>query len=208
MADISGNIEVATGGTTVTVGEAVGVLPCQWYVAIVRNNTEKQCACKLQKMGYECYVPTQTETHQWRNGTRNVVERIVLPSMVFVHITEQQRRTLVVGMPFVKRFLTDRGRKADRYGKHPVAVIPDEQIRRFMFILENSDSPVVFETAHIRLGDRVRIVRGGLMGMEGNVVRDEDNTTYFTINIAILGVAKVMVKREDLEILDNRTITI
>lgn len=203
MTDSNGNIDVATGGAKATVGDAVGVQSRQWFVAIVVNNTEKQCAMKLRKMGFESYVPTQAETRQWRNGTRNVVDRIVLPSLVFVHVTEDERRTEVVNLPFVKRFLTDRGRKADSYGKHPVAVIPDAQIRRFMFILENADSPVIFDTSHIRLGDRVRIVRGGLMGLEGNVVRGEDGATYFAVNIDILGMAKVTVKREDIELINN-----
>lgn len=203
MTENNGNSGVATGAATAVVGDAVGMPSRQWYVAIVGNNTEKQCAQKLQRLGFECYVPTQTEMRQWRNGKRNTVERIVLPAVVFVHTTETERRTVVVRQPYVKRFFTDRGRKADQYGKHPVAVIPDVQIRRLMFILDNADSPVMFDSAHIRLGDRVRILRGGLMGLEGNVVRGNDGATYFAVSIDLLGVAKVTVRREDLELINN-----
>lgn len=186
--------------TAPKVGDAVGMEKTSWYVAIVSNNTEKQCAKRLEKLGYECYVPTQTETRQWRNGTINEVERIVLPTLLFVLTTEKSRSTHIVNLPFIKSFLTDRSRKTNSFGKHPFAVIPNEQIQRLKYILNNADSPVEITSETFHLGDKVRIARGGLMGMEGHIINCDTPSTYFAIQIDFLGIAKVMVRMEDLEL--------
>ena len=89
------------------VGDAVGIPGRQWYVAFVGQNTEKSCREKLQRLGYDCYVATQDEIHQWRNGRRHHVERVVISTIVFVHATEDERRD-IVNLPFIKYFMTDK----------------------------------------------------------------------------------------------------
>lgn len=178
-------------------GDAVGVPTRHWYVAIVGNNTEKQCAKKLCDLGYECYVPTQTETRLWRNGTRKVVDRILLPAMVLTCVTEPERRQ-VVSLSYVKRFLSNRASATDAFGKHRVATIPDDQVERLKFMVGNADEPVEFEPAAYRLGDRVRIARGRLQGIEGHIVECGEET-YFALRVEMLGLAKVRVRPEDLE---------
>jgi len=190
--------KVCRGTTTQKVDEAVGVQKICWFVAIVNNKAERQCARKLENLGYECYVPTQAETHQWRNGTRKVVDRIILPSMVFIRTTERERKQQIVTLPYINRFLPNRASSKDAYGKHPIAVIPDKQMQRLKFVLGHADAPVEFEPVTFNLGDRVRVVRGGLIGAEGYVVECGDDT-YFAIRVDFLGVAKVRVMRDDIE---------
>lgn len=43
------------------VGSAVGVDKRYWFIAIVKNNTEKSAAQKLHKAGYDCFVATQKD---------------------------------------------------------------------------------------------------------------------------------------------------
>lgn len=184
---------------TQKVGDAVGVQKRHWFVAIVNNNTEKQCASKLEGNGYECYVPTQSETRLWRNGVRKVVDRIILPCMLLVHVTETERKEIVM-LPYVSRFLTNCANSKDAFGKHPIATIPEEQIARLKFMLGHAEAPVEIEPSTFRLYDNVRIIRGGLAGAEGNIVECGD-ATYFAIRVDFLGVAKVKVKSEDLELI-------
>lgn len=172
----------------------------RWYVAIVNNRSEKLCATKLEKLGVECYVPTQAEIHRWQSGAKRIVERVLLPAMVLVRVTEVERKSTIVNFPYIKRFMPNRACIANAYGKHPVAVIPDEQINRLKFVLGNTNAPIEFEQTSLGLGDKVRVARGGLMGMEGNIIECPDNgDAYFAIRVDFLGVAKVRVTREDLE---------
>lgn len=183
--------------TTPKVAEAVGVQKNCWFVGLVNNNTEKQCARKLEQLGYECFVPAQAETRLWRNGARKVVDRILLPCMLLIHATEAERKK-IVNLPYISRFMTNRAGATDPFGKHPIAVIPESQIARLKFMLGHSDEPVEFEPSSFRLYDKVRITRGGLAGAEGHIVECGD-TTFFAIRVDFLGVAKVKVKYEDLE---------
>lgn len=185
--------------TTLGVGDAVGIQSPKWYVAFVGHNTEKACREKLQKLGYESYVATQEEIHEWKNGRKKKVERVVISTLLFVRVTEKQRRE-VVNLPFIKYFLTDKARSANDFGHHPLAVIPDSQMQQLRFMLFNADGPVNFITDHLRLGDHIRVARGSLKGLEGNVVRYKDGASYLVAQIESLGYAMIKVAIEDVEI--------
>ena len=86
------------------VDGAVGVPEVKWFVAIVNSRHEKSVAEKLQTTGLETYVATQKEMRVWANGRRKIIDRIVIPSMVFVKCTEQQRRQ-IVNLPYVNRLI-------------------------------------------------------------------------------------------------------
>lgn len=191
-----------TETTAQKVDDAVGVPKNYWFVAIVGNKTERQCAKKLESLGYECYVPTQEEIHEWKNGVRKIIERVIIPVVVFLHTTDTERKQNIVKLPYIKRFLPNHAGAKDKFGRHPIAIIPDNQIQRLRYILGNADSSVEFEQISFRLGDKVRVIRGGLITMEGNIVECTDKTdAYFAIRVDCLGVAKVRVKREDLELI-------
>lgn len=195
------NADIHTSTTAMKVGDAVGVGSANWYIAIVNNNTEKQCAKKLQKLGYECYVPTQTETRKWRTGVRKVVDRIVLPSLVFIRTTETERRHTIVNLSYVKRFMTDKAGLRDAFGKHPVAVIPNRQIELLRFMLGNAESAVTIESPPLKLGDKVRVFRGGLIGLEGYVDRIVDEQAKIYILVDCLGCACVEIDKVSLELI-------
>jgi len=182
---------------TPKVGDAVGVENREWYVAIVSNNTEKQCAKKLQLLGFDCYVPTQKETRVWRTGVRNVIDRIVIPARIFVQATEKERKDYIAHLSYVKSFVVNHC-KRNKYGKHPVAIIPEEQLQRLKFVLGNADNSIEFEPKAFNLGDKVRVVRGSLTGIEGHIINC-DNNTFFAIQVEFLGAAKMIVQKDDLE---------
>ena len=185
--------------TMVNVGDAVGVECPQWYVAFVGHNTEKACRDKLLKLGYESYVATQEEIHEWKNGRKKNIERVVISTLIFVRVTEKQRRE-VVNLPFIKFFLTNKARSVDSFGHHPLAVIPDIQMQKLRFMLFNSEEPVNFVTERLRLGDHIRVARGSLKGLEGNVVRYKDGASYLVAQIESLGYAMMKIAIEDVEI--------
>ena len=62
----------------------------KWYVAYVLSRHEKKTAERLTKMGIENFLPVQEEIRQWAHR-RQKVTRVVIPMMIFVHATPQER---------------------------------------------------------------------------------------------------------------------
>lgn len=168
-----------------------------WFVAIVNHNSERLTSEKLGALGYECYVPTQVVVRKYANGRRKKVERVLIPSMVFIRCTEKERLQ-AVNHPSVFRFLTDRAGSLNRYGK-PVAIIPEKQMADLMFMLGHSDAPVDFVEREYCVGDRVRVIRGGLKGLEGIVRKTADGTAKLVILLDVLGGASVAIDPGELD---------
>lgn len=187
------------GNDRINAGDAVGVSSKHWFVAIVNNNTERQCSVKLGKLGYECYIPIQTETRIWRNGRKKDINRIIFPAMIFIHVTEGERKQIVT-FPFIKRFMTNGAGKKAEIQKSPIAIIPDEQLETLRFMLDNSDAPVTIESAPMHLGDQVRIIRGKLQGLEGNIIYCKDGSVCIVIQIDLFGCAKIKIDKDYLEL--------
>lgn len=182
------------------VGSAVGVAKSNWFVAVVKNNTEKAVLERMLKLGYECYVPIQKEIRIWRNGKRAIVDRVVIPSLVFIHCTEAVRRD-VVSLPFIIRFLTNRAGSSPEGLNKPLAIIPDGQIRTLQFMVGNSDTPVTFTPCIYRQGDKIRVIRGNLKGLEGEVQIVDDRHSELSVVIGLLGSAKLTIDTVDVELI-------
>ncbi|WP_289857088.1 UpxY family transcription antiterminator [uncultured Muribaculum sp.] len=182
------------------VDGAVGVDKKHWFVAVVNHNTEKVSAEKLMKQGYECYVATQKETKVWRNGKRVQADRVVINSIIFIYCTEKERRT-VVSYPYIFRFLTNRASASSESGGS-VAVIPDVEIKKLKFMLGSSDTPVEMVDRSYGKGDKVRIVRGGLRGMEGEVLVSNNGKSELLVHFDMLGSAKCAINLVDVEPVD------
>ncbi len=180
------------------VGDAVGVESSKWFVAIVKNNTEKSVQERLTKSGHETYVATQKVIRVWKNGRKAKVDKVLLPSMVFVKCTEPERKE-IVALPFISRFMTNKAGAAKEGMTKPLAVIPQEQIDTLRFMLGQSDVPVNFVDTPYRPHDRVVVVRGNLRGLEGEVVKTTDGKSELIIRVDILGCAQVTINAVDLE---------
>lgn len=170
------------------VGDAVGVSERKWFVAIVGTNTEKATAGKLEQLGYESYVAKQNVMRVWKNGRRAKVDKVVIPSVVFVRCTEKERRTIVT-FPFISRFMTNRAGVSATGLNKPLAIVPQEQIDLLRFMLGQSDIPVTFTDAPFQCHDRVVVVRGGLKGIEGEVIHADEGTSEVIVRIDALGAA-------------------
>lgn len=185
--------------TTVPVGVdgAVGVPDAKWFVAIVNSRHEKAVGGKLAEIGLEAYVATQKELRVWKNGRRKIIDRVVIPSIVFVHCTEPQRRQIVT-LPYICRFLVNRTADSSGLNK-PVAVISDAEIKKLKFMLGQSDNPVEFVPVQFRVHDNVHVVRGILRGLEGEIRENSDGTHTLVVSLPLLGGATVRIQPTDVE---------
>ncbi len=179
-------------------GGAVGMKQNRWFVALVKQNTEKSSGEKLTRLGYHCYVPVQNEMRIWKNGRKTVVSRVVIPSVVFVRCTENNRKE-IVNLPYISRFMTNKAGIVTQAGHKPIASIPDEQIDRLQFMLGNSDTPVSFSAIPYKRGDIVRVIRGKLLGLVGEVQKIDDKHSELTVCLDFLGYASLAIETINVE---------
>lgn len=170
---------------------AVGVSEPQWFIAIVKNNTELSVRDKLQKRGIESYVPTQLKLIISTSGRKKDKVQVVIPSIIFINCSEEQRKE-IVGLPYIHRFMINNSGTPDKFNHRPLAIVPNDQIKKLKFMVGNTDESVEFRPLGVKLGDTVEIVRGGLKGLIGNV-ENTDNATWFMIRIDTLGYASVKI---------------
>lgn len=178
---------------------AVGVASADenWYVAIVRSRAEKIAAEQLRATGIDTYIATQEELHVWKNGRRKNVLRVVIPSIVFVRCTEARRREIVT-MPCIQRFMVNRSASSGTL-RSPLAIIPPMQMQRLMFMLGHAESPVQFTPTAYRAGDAVRVIRGQLRGLQGQILQDAEGAHILAIGLDLLGGATVHIDPSDVE---------
>lgn len=169
------------------MSESTNILSTQqphWLVAYVQPCLEKKTAGRLKAMGIECYLPIQSKVHQWSDRLKRV-DRLVIPMIIFVRVT-QQERPLPLTLQAVSRYMILRGSSAP-------AVIPDEQMEKFRFMLDYSEEAVEFCGTPLTPGDSVRVIKGSLAGLEGELLTVEGHSKV-VVRLGMLGWAQVEMK--------------
>lgn len=153
----------------------------RWLVAIVRIHHEKKTSERLTKMGVENFLPIQQEVHNW-SDRRKVVDRVILPMMIFVHVDPQEQKE-VLTLSAISRYMVLRGESTP-------AVIPDQQMLRFKFMLDYSDETICMSTSPLAPGEKIRVIKGPLAGLEGELV-DMNGKSKVAVRLTMLGCACV-----------------
>ena len=155
--------------------------PKRWLVALVRISHEKKTSERLSKMGIENFLPVQQEVHQW-SDRRKVVERVLLPMMIFVHIDMyEQKEVLTLGS--ISRYMVLRGESTP-------AVIPDGPMHRFKFMLDYSDEAINMSTTPLSPGTKIKVIKGPLSGLQGELVT-VNGKSKVAVRLTMLGCAFV-----------------
>lgn len=163
--------------------------PKNWIAVLVKMNAEKKVSARLNAMGLENYVPVQREIRRWSDRNK-VIDRVVIPMVVFVKV-DLCDESLLRTCSFIHKILSYPGQKKP-------AVIPEEQIENLKIMLSQSDSPVEMKDAIIVPGDWIKIVRGPLKGMEGELYMVGGDKSCVAMRIECLGYACVHVSMDDI----------
>lgn len=155
--------------------------PKHWYAAYVRLYHEKKISIQLSKMGIENFLPVQEEVHQW-SDRRKKIERILIPMIVFVRVTPAERAQ-VLTLSSVSRYMV-------LHGESTPAIIPDDQMERFKFMLDYSDQAIQMSNAPLTVGQKVRVIKGALTGLEGELTTIGGKTKII-VRIDMLGCAGI-----------------
>lgn len=201
MSESTSDKVTSTGSTAAPEGVdgAEGVPGARWYVARVNSRHEKAVADKLMDINIMSYVATQKEMRLWKNGRRRVIDRVVIPSMVFVKCTESERRR-VVTLPYIRSFLVNRMAATDGL-RAPAAVISEAEMQTLRFMLGQTDHQVEFTPAVFRANDTVRVIRGSLCGLTGRIRNNPDGTHSLTVSIPMLGGAIMHIDPREVELI-------
>ena len=159
-----------------------------WVAALVKMNSEKKVSSELCRLGYHNYVPTQIEVRQWSDRKKKV-ERVVIPMIIFVLVDREGESNLRKN-PSIYKFISYPGQK-------DAAVIPNEQIEKLKFMLNNADSTVEFSDTVYEIGEEVEIVRGPLKGLYGELCYTEKGNPMLGVYVKLLGYSYVNVDIKD-----------
>ena len=162
----------------------------RWIAILCKMNCEKRTSNKLAKLGYDTYVPVQSEIHNW-SDRRKKIDRIVIPMVVFVKVTVDEE-IFLRNQSYVYKMLALPGSKEAEKGF--ATPISDDQIDRLRFMLDNADSEVTI-VKDIDVGDEVCVMSGPLRGLEGMVSHIDDKTSMVAVRLNGLGYACVRIAK-------------
>ena len=140
-----------------------------WYVTITRSGQWKRTAQRLEELGVEYYIPYSYKT------------------LVFLHTTKSNALTLVNSGEVKGRFLID-------HSTRTLLEVPQKQMDDFMRILDLSPDAECLTKVPLAKGDRVRVVKGTLSGVEGDIVEMPDGL-YLMVSVCSLLSARVQVPK-------------
>jgi transcription antitermination factor NusG len=158
----------------------------QWYAVYTTVRHEKVVAQQLEQRSVEAFLPLYRSLHRWKDR-RKLVELALFPGYVFVKIAIEER-IRVVQVPGVVHMVSFNG-------KFPA--LPETEITALRSGLQNN----FYAEPHpyLRIGKRVRVVRGPMAGAEGILTRKKDKyRVVISIDVLMRSVA-VEVDGADLE---------
>jgi transcription antitermination factor NusG len=144
--------------------QSIGVPGCEesaWWALYTRHQHEKTVADMLSAKGFEVFLPLYDSMRRWKDR-RKMLSLPLFPCYVFVR-GGLHRRLQIVTTPGVHMILF--------YGER-VAMIPEAEIQT---IRKTVEGPFRVEPhPFLKCGERVRVIRGSLEGVEGVLVRKKN----------------------------------
>jgi len=131
----------------------------RWYAVYTAPRAEKKVSERFAQEGIEHYLPLQTVKRRWSDRVKEVIVPVV-NGYIFVHICQ---------IDFIKVTHVYGALAFVREGGQPVA-IPESQLERLRFMVENSDEPVECSQESFEHGESIIITKGPLEGMIGELV--------------------------------------
>jgi transcription antitermination factor NusG len=158
----------------------------RWHAIYTSSRHEKVVAGQLEERGIESFLPLYRSLRRWRDRSK-MVELALFPSYVFVRIGAHQRLR-VLQAPGVVKLVSFNGEPA---------ILPELEINALRNGLENQ----LYAEPHpyLRVGKKVRVVRGPMAGAEGILSRKKDRQrVVISVDVLMRSIA-VEVEGADLE---------
>lgn len=151
-----------------------------WYAVHTRSRHEFQVYERLRQKGTEAFLPAVERLRKWKDR-KKMIAFPLFPGYLFVHIAKDSQSMLnVLKVKGVVRLIcTIPGDPAP---------IPDEQIISLQKLVENKEALDPYP--YLNEGQRVRIAKGPLHGVEGILVEKLDkHILVLSVDVLRQGVA-------------------
>ena len=132
-----------------------------WWALYTRHQHEKTVAEMLTTKGFEVFLPLYDSMRRWKDR-KKMLSLPLFPCYVFVR-GSLERKLQVVTTPGVHMIL---------YRGEQLAVIPQTEIEAIRAAVEGDFR--VEPHPFLKCGDRVRVIRGSLAGVEGILTRKKN----------------------------------
>ncbi len=164
----------------------------QWFAVTTRSRQEKVAATVLEALGVQHFLPMRPESRQWSDRKQTTMVPL-FSGYLFVRINLSKDSTLqVLKAPGVVSFVRN------QTGPLPV---PDRQIEDIRTVLATGAH--LSQQPHFELGDRVRVVRGPLIGVEGVLIRTSSESRLLVSIAMICQSIAMSVSPDDVELVDR-----
>lgn len=157
--------------------------PKYWYAVKVFYNRTLKVEAALKTQNIESYIPMKS-VEQIVNGRKIRRRKPAISSLMFVRCTLHQAAELQPMLNNQAMLYTNRGEKQP-------AIIPDEQMQRFISITSIDDLGMEYigeVSPEWTTGCRVRVIDGIFKGAEGHIKRIKGN---HRLVVAIEGIVAV-----------------
>ena len=163
----------------------------EWYALQTRPRHEKRVAEELRAREMEEFLPLHHCRNRWKNGVTADVELPLFPCYLFVRVPLRERVRLLQ-LPGVVGFAVNSAR--------PTAMAEEdiEALKMLSVICRAEPHPF------LKIGDRVRIIAGPLVGMEGILARRKHELRVVLSLDFILRSVAVEVSEFDIEPIRER----
>jgi transcription antitermination factor NusG len=146
---------------------------CPWYALTVKHQHETAARSALEFKGFEALAPTYRARRRWSDRIKEM-DLPLFAGYVFCRFAFTDR-IKVVDVPGVAKVV--------EFGGQP-AEISECEIAAIRAVVD-SKLPLRPWT-HLKTGDRVRVERGPLRGVEGTLLREDRDTLQLVIGIEML----------------------
>jgi len=158
----------------------------RWYAVFTIPQNEKSAARHLGLRDIESFLPTYQMVRVWKNRQRVQLVLPLFPSYLFVRISNRERAK-VLQSPGVLRIVGN--------SREPLPV-PDATIE---FLRSDICSRKIEPYRELVVGQKVRIKNGAMQGLEGVLIR-KNNNLRFVLTIDLINQhAAVEIGAENLE---------
>ena len=183
-------MSTATSTLSPNLGEVANPSDPRWVAVYTVARHEKVVARQLEERRIETFLPLYRSLHRWKDRKKEV-ELALFPSYVFVRIAGRNKLP-VLQVPGVVSIVTFNGE---------MAALPEQDINA---LRNGLDHQVCAEPCpYLKVGKRVRVMRGPMAGAEGILSRKKDKYRFvISVDVLMRSVA-LEVDASDLELLHS-----
>ncbi|MBR1576555.1 MAG: UpxY family transcription antiterminator [Bacteroidales bacterium] len=147
-----------------------------WFVAKTRYfRHEIKLRDYLTGRGIEIFLPTVRLHAAPRTPPQRTTEKAVVPNLLFLRTDKERACALVSESKLPMSFLTD-------CATHRMMVIPDKQMEDFRRVFDLSTDHGGLVGQSLQPGERVRVCKGPLSGVEGYII-ELTGRTYVAVSL-------------------------